>query len=169
MFQFTCFPPLELFIHSRVISFYWYWVSPFGLSRFNWYLVYSTRIFADLHVLLRLLMPRHPPLALCSFTYFRIAFFTLNFVISNSILRLLAVLISNIDDYLRFSQKFLWITFVISWKTFLSGNRLTSAFSLSFTSCLLALNKLRSCSSQALHSLLTIRFALTLSSSFGSL
>ena len=69
MFQFTGFPPLELFIHSTVIEFYLNWVSPFGLSRFNWYLVYSTWIFADLHVLLRLLMPRHPPLALCSFTY----------------------------------------------------------------------------------------------------
>ena len=96
MFQFTSFPPLELFIHSRVIGFYPDWVSPFGLSRFNWYLVYSTWIFADLHVLLRLLMPRHPPLALCSFTYFR----------THSIRYLsyrLAFVLFHIDDFLRIS------------------------------------------------------------------
>ena len=30
----------------------------------------SPRLFAAFHVLRRLLVPRHPPLALCSFTYF---------------------------------------------------------------------------------------------------
>ena len=30
----------------------------------------SPELFAALHVLLRLSMPRHPPLALCSFTYY---------------------------------------------------------------------------------------------------
>ena len=69
MFQFTRFPSHKLFIHLWMCRFYPTRVSPFGLLRFNWCLVHSTQIFADLHVLLRLLMPRHPPIALCSFTY----------------------------------------------------------------------------------------------------
>ena len=71
MFQFTGFPPIKLFIHLMVLEFELYRVSPFGFPRFNWCLVHSTRLFADMHVLRRLSVPRHPPLALCSFTYFK--------------------------------------------------------------------------------------------------
>ena len=71
MFQFTGFPPIKLLIHLMVLGFYPEWVSPFGFSRFNWCLVHSTRLIADMHVLRRLPVPRHSPLALCSFTYLK--------------------------------------------------------------------------------------------------
>ena len=72
MFQFACFPSYTLsFLHVWILKFDLERVSPFGLPRFIRLLDSSARLFAVLHVLLRLLMPRHPPLALSSFTYFQ--------------------------------------------------------------------------------------------------
>ena len=56
-----CIPPL-------IIQHYLYWVPPFGYPRIK-ALSSSPRLFAGLRVLLRLLIPRHPPTALNSLIY----------------------------------------------------------------------------------------------------
>ena len=59
-------------------------VSPFGYLRIVSLICSSPQLFAACRVLLRLLMPRHPPCALCSLTYMSIlTFFRLEIVISS--------------------------------------------------------------------------------------
>ncbi len=101
MFQFTGFPPIKLLIHLMVLKFELQRVSPFGFLRFNWCLVHSTQLIADMHVLRRLSVPRHPPLALCSFTY-------------SLELALLLDSFFNIDDLLRIYLSRNLITFILS-------------------------------------------------------
>ena len=62
MFQFTGFPLSDLCVQSEVTAHYDRRVSPFGDLRINAYL----RLPAAYRVLRRLLVPRHPPYALCS-------------------------------------------------------------------------------------------------------
>lgn len=54
----------------------------------------SPRLFAALHVLRRLSMPRHPPLALCSFTYLVFVLFKLYCLVSLMITYILSILIT---------------------------------------------------------------------------
>ena len=61
MFQFPGFPPHELCIHSWVIGF-----PHSDIHGYKRLLGSSPWLFAANHVLLRLLVPRHSPLALCS-------------------------------------------------------------------------------------------------------
>lgn len=69
MFQFGRSRLLNLWIQLRIVSHYTNWVSPFGYLR-----VYAffqlTEAFRRFRVLHRLLMPRHPPIALNSLTTF---------------------------------------------------------------------------------------------------
>ncbi len=60
MFQFPGLAAIHLWIQCMLIQ----------ESRDQCTFVYSPRLFADFHALLRLLMPRHPPCALSSLTTF---------------------------------------------------------------------------------------------------
>lgn len=67
MFQFGRSRFLILWIQIRIVGYYSHWVAPFGYLR-----VYAffqlTGAFRRFRVLLRLLIPRHPPIALNSLT-----------------------------------------------------------------------------------------------------
>lgn len=67
MFQFGRYRFLNLCIQLRIVGFWPYWVAPFGDLRVNAFFQ-LTEAFRRLHVLHRLLMPRHPPAALNSLT-----------------------------------------------------------------------------------------------------
>ena len=67
MFQFRAFPPYGYLIHRTVLR---YCLSGFPHSEIpgSQLICSSPRLIAACHVLLRLLMPRHSPCALISFT-----------------------------------------------------------------------------------------------------
>lgn len=67
MFQFGRSCLFNLWIQLKIISYYADWVSPFGHLRVNAFFQ-LTEAFRRFRVLLRLLMPRHPPIALNSLT-----------------------------------------------------------------------------------------------------
>lgn len=71
MFQFGGFRFLNLCIQLRIVGYESHWVSPFGFLRVNAF-IQLTGAFRRLRVLHRLLMPRHPPIALNSLTKFLI-------------------------------------------------------------------------------------------------
>ena len=64
MFHFPTFPPLALCVQARVTGDESSRVSPFGNPRINDLVIDSPRLIADSYVLLRFLVPRHPPCAL---------------------------------------------------------------------------------------------------------
>lgn len=76
MFQFgrSCF--LNLCIQLRMMGYYSHRVSPFGIHRVNAFFQ-LTDVYRGFRVLLRLLIPRHPPAALNSLTK-KIIFWTLS-------------------------------------------------------------------------------------------
>ena len=57
----------NLWIQLKIVRDYSNWVAPFGYPRVNAF-IQLTEAFRRLRVLLRLLMPRHPPIALNSLT-----------------------------------------------------------------------------------------------------
>jgi hypothetical protein len=67
MFQFGRYRLSNLCIQLEIINHYVDWVSPFGYLRVNAF-IQLTEAFRRLRVLHRLLMPRHPPIALNSLT-----------------------------------------------------------------------------------------------------
>jgi hypothetical protein len=67
MFQFGRSRLFNLWIQLKIISYYADWVSPFGYLRINAFFQ-LTEAFRRFRVLHRLLMPRHPPIALNSLT-----------------------------------------------------------------------------------------------------
>ena len=67
MFQFPELSSIELCIYSMILAFYCKCVSAFGDPRISAHYS-SPRHFVVLHVLLRLLLPRHPPCALINLT-----------------------------------------------------------------------------------------------------
>lgn len=69
MFQFGRCRFLNLCIQLRIVDFNFHWVSPFGYLRVDAF-IQLTGAFRRFRVLLRLLMPRHPPIALNSLTVF---------------------------------------------------------------------------------------------------
>ena len=58
----------NLWIQLKIVRDYSNWVAPFGYPRVNAF-IQLTEAFRRLRVLLRLLMPRHPPIALNSLNY----------------------------------------------------------------------------------------------------
>ena len=78
MFQFPACPPVRLWIHLTVTG-----SSPAGFPhsdiRVSLPACGSSRLFAACHVLLRLLVPRHPPCALVSLIVFLFSLVTLCF------------------------------------------------------------------------------------------
>lgn len=69
MFQFPWYPYLRLCIHLKSHQLHW-WRLPHSDIRGSMGICPSPRLFAACHVLLRLLAPRHPPLALSNLTAF---------------------------------------------------------------------------------------------------
>ena len=71
MFQFPTFPSIYYFTHIQIYSLFLLYEFPhsdiYGLMD----ICSSPQLFAAYHVLLRLLVPRHSPYALCSLTYFQ--------------------------------------------------------------------------------------------------
>ena len=67
MFQFGRYRLFNLWIQLKIVSDYTDWVSPFGYLRVNAFFQ-LTEAFRRFRVLHRLLMPRHPPIALNSLT-----------------------------------------------------------------------------------------------------
>lgn len=67
MFQFGGYRFFNLCIQLKIISYYTDWVAPFGYLRVYAF-IQLTEAFRRLRVLHRLLMPRHPPIALNSLT-----------------------------------------------------------------------------------------------------
>ena len=67
MFQFGRYRLFNLCIQLKIISHYADWVAPFGDLRVNAFFQ-LTEAFRRFRVLHRLLMPRHPPIALNSLT-----------------------------------------------------------------------------------------------------
>ena len=59
---------LRYFIHTAVPAHYYRWVPPFGNLRFISDICSLPQLIAACHVLLRLLVPRHPPYALFNLT-----------------------------------------------------------------------------------------------------
>ena len=57
----------NLWIQLKIVRYYSDWVAPFGYLRVNAFFQLAV-VFRRLRVLLRLLMPRHPPIALNSLT-----------------------------------------------------------------------------------------------------
>ena len=68
MFQFRRFPTYYYFIHSRLTE-YCSAGLPHSEIRGSLLMCSSPQLIAACHVLLRLLMPRHSPCALCSLTF----------------------------------------------------------------------------------------------------
>ena len=68
MFHFPAFPPHSLYIQLQVTPHNMVRGSPIRTSWDQSSVINSPRLFADSHVLLRLLMPRHPPCALKNLT-----------------------------------------------------------------------------------------------------
>ena len=68
MFHFPTFPPHALCVQARVTGHDSSGVSPFGNPRITVSVINSPRLIADSYVLLRLLVPRHPPCALKNLT-----------------------------------------------------------------------------------------------------
>lgn len=67
MFQFGRYRLINLCIQLMITRYYPGWVAPFGDLRVNAF-IQLTEAFRRLRVLHRLLMPRHPPIALNSLT-----------------------------------------------------------------------------------------------------
>ena len=85
MFQFTDFPLDRIFILLPVIRVCLIGF-PHSDSRGSRPFSSSPRLFAALHVLRRLSVPRHPPLALCSFTYRIFVLFFLTYILLVSLM-----------------------------------------------------------------------------------
>ena len=69
MFQFPGFPPHGLCVQPWVTHPSMRRVAPFGYLRVITLVCSSPQLFAACHVLRRLLVPRHPPCALCSLIF----------------------------------------------------------------------------------------------------
>lgn len=67
MFQFGRSRFCNLWIQLQIMEHYFHWVPPFGYLRINAFFQLP-EAFRRFRVLLRLLMPRHPPVALNSLT-----------------------------------------------------------------------------------------------------
>lgn len=89
MFQFGGSRLLNLCIQLRIVGYNSHWVSPFGYLRV-YALFQLTGAFRRFRVLLRLLMPRHPPIALNSLTI----------ILSSSIKYIMSIRFSLEDSFL---------------------------------------------------------------------
>ena len=77
MFQFPTFPSIHYFTYVQIYSLFLLYEFPHSDIHGLLDICSSPWLFAAYHVLLRLLVPRHSPYALCSLTFFVIIYFAL--------------------------------------------------------------------------------------------
>ena len=109
MFQFGRSRLLNLWIQLRIVRHYSDWVAPFGYLRFNAFFQ-LTGAFRRFRVLLRLLMPRHPPIALNSLTKYILVLSIKSFELRLVHFRALCHYLEDSDVYEDYPQALIFIS-----------------------------------------------------------